>query len=207
MTVTLVIAHPGQSRSKAEKKQGGGAMAYGPSGDEDGMDDEELEDDEDLDTEDVPGSPEEEDNRRIVIEAAKALRGESQDPEMALNEFIEVYGRDKLKELKQFVAEEEAAPMKKGGKVEYESYSEGGRLVEGPGRGLDDRIVARAGSDPVLLSDGEFVIPADVVSHLGDGSTKAGVRALEAMMARARHAKTKSRKQAPKLNMKKVLPV
>lgn len=192
--------------SKPKHRQGGGEMmAYGPAEDEE-LDDE----DDDLAEEEVPGSPEEEDNRRIVIEAAKALRGQSQDPEMALNEFIEVYGREKLVELKQFVAEEEAAPqMKKGGKVksEYASYADGGRLVEGPGRGLDDRIVARAGSDPVLLSDGEFVVPADVVSHLGDGSTKAGVRALEAMMARARHAKTRSKKQAAKIKLKKVMPV
>jgi len=185
----IVAPHPAH---KAQRKQGGGPQfQYEPDEDDD------LDDDDDDEAEEVPGSPEEEDNRRITIEAAKALRGESKDPHAALTEFIEVYGREKLKELKQFVQEEsEAEPM-----------AEGGRLVEGPGRGLDDRIAARAGSDPVLLSDGEFVVPADVVSHLGDGSTKAGVRALEAMMARARHAKTGRKKQAAKLNMKKVLPV
>jgi hypothetical protein len=198
----IVAPHPAPSHSKVEKKQAGGAMGWGPNEfEETGLEGDDEPDD-DLEEEEVPGSPEEEDNRRIVIEAAKALRGESQNPEEALNEFLEVYGKQKLEELKAFVAEEEAEP-------EEPAYgmAEGGRLVEGPGRGLDDRIAARAGEQPVLLSDGEFVVPADVVSHLGDGSTKAGVRALEAMMARARHAKTGRKKQAAKLDTKKVLPV
>ena len=210
-SVTVMIAVP--RSSKPRRRQEGGE-AYGPAEPDE---EEDLEDEEDLE-EEAPGSPEEEDNRRIVIEAAKALRGESQNPEEAINEFLEVYGRERLQELKRFVAEEEEAPpgmppegeappegMKKGG--EYDSYADGGRLVEGPGRGLEDRISARAGDQPVLLSDGEFVIPADVVSHLGDGSTRAGVRALEAMMARARHSRTGSKEQAKGLNLKKVLPV
>jgi hypothetical protein len=55
------------------------------------------------------------------------------------------------------------------------------------------------------LADGEFVIPADVVSHLGNGSTEAGSRKLYAMMAKIRHARTGKKKQAPKINADKFL--
>jgi len=144
-------------------------------------------------------APEEADNRRIVVEAAKALRGESKDPQEAIQEFLEVFGRQKLEQLRADVlGEEEDQPAEK--------YAVGGRFIQGPGRGMDDRVSAAAGNQKVLLSDGEFVVPADVVSHLGDGSSAAGVRALEGMMARARMAKTGRRKQGGKINLKKVLP-
>ena len=185
MSVTLVIAAP-KGRGRPDRKQDGGEPAYEPDEDDD------LEDDEAL-----PDSPEEADNRRIMVEAAKALRGESKNPDEAIDEFLEVYGREELEALRQMVSEEEPP----------EKMAAGGRLVEGPGRGLDDRIAARAGKQPVLLSDGEFVVPADVVSHLGDGSTKAGVRALEGMMARVRRQKTGTRKQAGKIDLKKALRV
>lgn len=67
---------------------------------------------------------------------------------------------------------------------------------------MADRIKAMAGDRPVLLSDGEYVLPADVVSHLGDGSTKGGVRAIEAMIDRVRTAKTGSGKQSKPLDRK-----
>lgn len=59
---------------------------------------------------------------------------------------------------------------------------------------------------PARLADGEFVIPADVVSHLGNGSSKAGAKQLYSMMDRVRAARTGKSKQAPKINPKKVMP-
>lgn len=186
--------------AKADRKQDGGEPAYEPEEEENG---EELEDEDD-DEEEEPGSPEEADNRRITIEAARALRGESRNPEEAIQEFLEVFGRQRLEELRRMVADEEEP---EAGGQSVAQLASGGRLMDGPGRGMDDRIAARAGEQPVLLSDGEFVVPADVVSHLGDGSTKAGVRALEGMMARVRRAKTGTKKQASRIDTRKVLPV
>jgi hypothetical protein len=63
-----------------------------------------------------------------------------------------------------------------------------------------------ANKQPARLADGEFVVPADVVSHLGNGSTDAGAKRLYAMMAKVRKARTGKKKQAPAVNMNKYLP-
>lgn len=62
-------------------------------------------------------------------------------------------------------------------------------ILRGPGSGMDDLIPARSGQQEIRLSDGEFVIPADVVSQLGDGSTNAGAKVLHDMMDRVRKQK------------------
>ena len=59
---------------------------------------------------------------------------------------------------------------------------------------------------PARLADGEFVIPADVVSHLGNGSSKAGAKQLYAMMDRIRAKRTGKKKQAPAVNPRKTMP-
>ena len=65
------------------------------------------------------------------------------------------------------------------------SYSDGGRLLRGPGDGVSDSIPATIGKGrPARLADGEFVIPARIVSEIGNGSTEAGARKLYAMMDR-----------------------
>jgi len=66
-------------------------------------------------------------------------------------------------------------------------YSDGGRLLRGPGDGVSDSIPATIGShnpEPARLADGEFVVPARIVSELGNGSTEAGARKLYQMMDR-----------------------
>lgn len=73
------------------------------------------------------------------------------------------------------------------------SYSDGGRLLRGPGDGVSDSIPATIGrGQPARLADGEFVIPARIVSELGNGSTEAGARKLYAMMARVQRARGKT---------------
>ena len=73
------------------------------------------------------------------------------------------------------------------------SYSDGGRLLRGPGDGVSDSIPAVIGKkQPARLADGEFVIPARIVSELGNGSTEAGARKLYAMMDRVQKARKKS---------------
>jgi hypothetical protein len=79
-------------------------------------------------------------------------------------------------------------------------------MLKGPGDGMSDSIPARIGrKQPARLADGEFVVPADVVSHLGNGSTDAGAKRLYAMMDRARQARTGKKKQAPAVNADKIL--
>ena len=73
------------------------------------------------------------------------------------------------------------------------SYSDGGRLLRGPGDGVSDSIPAVIGKrQPARLADGEFVIPARIVSELGNGSTEAGARKLYAMMERIQSTRRKS---------------
>ena len=69
-------------------------------------------------------------------------------------------------------------------------YSDGGRLLRGPGDGVSDSIPATIGhKQPARLADGEFVVPARIVSELGNGSTEAGARKLYAMMDRVQAAR------------------
>jgi len=88
------------------------------------------------------------------------------------------------------------------------SYSDGGRLLKGPGDGMSDNIPATIGhNQPARLADGEFVIPADVVSHLGNGSTEAGSKVLYQMMERVRKARTGNPKQGKQIKADKFVPV
>jgi hypothetical protein len=87
------------------------------------------------------------------------------------------------------------------------SYSDGGRLLKGPGDGMSDNIPAKIGEkQPARLADGEFVIPADVVSGLGNGSTDAGARKLYAMMDKVRQARTGKKSQGKEINANKYMP-
>lgn len=80
-----------------------------------------------------------------------------------------------------------------GGLSDLGGYSDGGRLLRGPGDGVSDSIPAVIGNkQPARLADGEFVIPARIVSELGNGSTEAGARQLYAMMDRIQAARRKT---------------
>lgn len=88
-------------------------------------------------------------------------------------------------------------------------YAAGGnpRLLKGPGDGMSDNIPATiAGKQPARLADGEFVVPADVVSHLGNGSTDAGAKILHEMMDKVRKARTGNPKQGKQINPNKFIP-
>ena len=80
-----------------------------------------------------------------------------------------------------------------GGMSNLGDYSDGGRLLRGPGDGISDSIPAMIGKkQPARLADGEFVVPARIVSELGNGSTEAGARKLYAMMDRIQKARGKT---------------
>jgi hypothetical protein len=83
--------------------------------------------------------------------------------------------------------------LAQGGMSNLGSYSDGGRLLRGPGDGVSDSIPAMIGrKQQARLADGEFVVPARIVSELGNGSTEAGARQLYAMMDRVQKARKKS---------------
>ena len=101
--------------------------------------------------------------------------------------------------------------MATGGIAGYSlgGYAAGGnpRLLAGPGDGMSDNIPAVIGhKQPARLADGEFVVPADVVSHLGNGSTDAGAKRLYSMMDNVRAARTGSKKQGKQIKAEKYLP-
>jgi hypothetical protein len=90
------------------------------------------------------------------------------------------------------------------------SMAKGGmapRFLSGGGDGMSDDIKATInGKQPARLADGEFVIPADVVSHLGNGSSKAGAKQLYSMMDKVRTARTGNKKQGKQINPAKYMP-
>jgi hypothetical protein len=115
---------------------------------------------------------------------------------------------------KSFLAKQPKTSVKGLGDVEEVAaggsiggYSDGGRMLKGPGDGMSDSIPATIGKrQPARLADGEFVVPADVVSHLGNGSTDAGAKKLYAMMNKIRKARTGKKKQAPAVKADRYMP-
>jgi hypothetical protein len=97
-----------------------------------------------------------------------------------------------------------------GGITSLGGYSDGGRLLRGPGDGVSDSIPAQIGnSQPARLADGEFVVPARIVSELGNGSTEAGAKQLYKMLDRVQNARGKTTakgKVAKNTNAAKLLP-
>jgi len=97
-----------------------------------------------------------------------------------------------------------------GGLGTLGGYSDGGRLLRGPGDGVSDNIPAMIGDrQPARLADGEFVVPARIVSEIGNGSTEAGARKLYAMMDRVQRARSKTtgkHRVATDTNAERLLP-
>lgn len=108
------------------------------------------------------------------------------------------YGQEQKYFNQRYVARAAAGGMMASGGISDAAYnlggySDGGRLLRGPGDGVSDSIPAVIGKkQPARLADGEFVIPARIVSELGNGSTEAGARKLYAMMDRIQKARGKT---------------
>jgi hypothetical protein len=128
--------------------------------------------------------------RNLANEATAALLGEHPRPQEALRRFVDTFGPAMLEALRQQVSGQQS-----GGKV------------EGAGGGLDDLVPGSIeGRQDVRLADGEFVVPSDVVSALGDGSTDHGSRRLHEMMDRVRREKTGDTRQPGPINDREVMP-
>lgn len=82
-----------------------------------------------------------------------------------------------------------------------------GRYLQGNTDGMADKLrTSIDGDQPAALSHGEFVIPADVVSHLGNGNSDAGAKKLYSMMDKIRVARTGTKKQGKQINPDKFMP-
>jgi len=139
-------------------------------------------------------------DKDVVQGAIAAVEGRLPEEQAALmmGEFLNRFGEDALRRLVDDVQTGKAAGER--GDVEGP--------VRGPGDGMDDLVPARMddGSNDVLLSDGEFVIPADVVSGIGNGSSDAGAQQLDEMMSRVRTARTGRPAQPKQVNTGGLLP-
>jgi len=99
--------------------------------------------------------------------------------------------------------------MAGGGLASLNAFKSGGnpRFLKGGGDGMSDDIPATIGGrQKAALSDGEFVVPADVVSHLGNGSSRAGAKKLYSMMDNIRKARTGKKRQAPEVRADRYMP-
>jgi hypothetical protein len=128
---------------------------------------------------------------------------------LSLDMYDNIYGRgNKIIAMQKALKEGKMVNgMASGGISSLGGYSDGGRMLKGPGDGMSDSIPANiGGKQPARLADGEFVVPADVVSHLGNGSTDAGAKRLYGMMDKVRKARTGKKKQAPAVKADKYMP-
>ena len=139
-------------------------------------------------------------DKDIVKASISAIRGEIPEEQAAivLGMFLEAFGEEALRRLVSDV---------QSGKVDGERGDIEG-MIEGPGDGMDDLVTAEMddGSQDVLLSDGEFIVPADVVSGLGNGSTDAGAEELYGMMDRIREARTGMTEQPAQVKVGGLMP-
>jgi hypothetical protein len=127
------------------------------------------------------------------LNAGKANFGTKEDLEAAAWEHYQRYGKAGGRKYIKKAADGGLMAMARGGMAQQFNlgdYSDGGRLLRGPGDGVSDSIPASIGGKrPARLADGEFVVPARIVSELGNGSTEAGARKLYAMMDRIQSAR------------------
>ena len=123
---------------------------------------------------------------RLIEQVSMALLGRlpEEESEAVINRFIDEFGSEAFQMLRSQVLES----------VVPDSQKEG--VIRGQGGGMDDEIPGMIGdSQPVAVSPGEFIVPADVVSGIGDGDTNAGVQELEGMMDRVRQERTGTTRQ------------
>lgn len=124
---------------------------------------------------------------RIVSDGIAALRGQHPNPRSAIDTYDRTFGKDATAEL-------------------IRAYADGG-VVSGPGSGVADLVPGSIdGREDVRIASGEYVIPAWAVATLGDGSTEAGAKVLDAMVARLREAGSELIKGSEPINQSKFLP-
>tara|TARA_Y100001963_G_C6771857_1_gene445330 strand:- start:230 stop:2467 length:2238 start_codon:yes stop_codon:yes gene_type:complete len=133
----------------------------------------------------------------LIEQTAMAVLGQvsEEEAEIIINRFIDEFGQEAFQMLREQVLQG----------VVPDAQTQG--LVDGPGGGMDDQVQGMIGDQQrVAVSPGEFIVPADVVSGLGDGDTDAGADELDAMMDRVRVERTGTLEQPPRLSAGGLLP-
>jgi hypothetical protein len=126
---------------------------------------------------------------------AMAVLGQTENPDPVINMFVDKYGPEMFRQARQMILES----------VVPNAQTEG--MVRGNGSGMDDRVQGMIGKDqPVAVSPGEYIVAADVVSGLGEGSSDAGAKELDRMMDKVRMERNGTTQQAPRINERKVMP-
>jgi hypothetical protein len=121
---------------------------------------------------------------------------DQQTADAVIQQFIGLYGQEAFMALREEILQSQAPGAQTEG------------LIEGFGGGMDDFVQGVAGSqETIAASPGEYIVPADVVSQLGDGNSTEGSRKLDGMSKRVRMAKTGTIEQAPPIDSRKVLPI
>lgn len=154
----------------------------------------------------VPGKMDYEDKKRAEAEAEERKKREAEAAIKAQQE----------QAVRQGWADRYGVGMAEGGIAAFQAQPRAGisnvgfakgRYLQGPGDGMSDSIPASIdGKQEARLATGEFVVPADVVSHLGNGDSNAGAKQLHSMMDRARMSRTGTKKQGKQINPRKVMP-
>lgn len=131
----------------------------------------------------------------LITEAKGFIMGETSD-DTVVKRFIEKYGTDAFLALREEVLQS----------LIPNAQTEG--LIAGKGNGgMDDDLRGNiGGKETIAVSQDEFIVPADVVSMLGDGSSDAGAKELYNMMDRVRTEKYGTKEQAKPIDSSKVLP-
>jgi len=135
---------------------------------------------------------------RLIEMAALALLGRlpEEESKVVIQQFVMEFGEEALQMLRTRVLKEMSPDAQIEGKI------------EGNGKGMDDQVPGMIGDQqPVAVSPGEFIVPADVVSGLGDGDTDAGANELERMMEKVRQERTGTDQQPRPVNTQRVMPV
>tara|TARA_R100001163_G_C5067688_1_gene207000 strand:- start:2153 stop:3349 length:1197 start_codon:yes stop_codon:yes gene_type:complete len=136
-------------------------------------------------------------DKELISNAVDAIEGRVESPEVALAAFVARYGEEALRDL--------VGRVQRGDFAQDAMVDEG--MLRGVGDGMDDMIPATLeGEQDVVLSDGEFIVPADVVSGLGNGSSDAGSEALYEMMDRVRKLRTGKESQPEQVPQEMMLP-
>lgn len=136
-------------------------------------------------------------DKELISKAVDAIQNELPNPEEVLGVFLARFGEEALRDLVRRVQD--------GTFDENVERSEG--MVEGAGDGMDDMVPAKLeGEQDVLLSDGEFIVPADVVSGIGNGSSEAGSQRLYDMMDRVRELRTGMTEQPDDIPVEQMMP-
>ena len=131
----------------------------------------------------------------VTVQAILGMLPDQQTVDAVIQKFIGLYGQEAFTALREQVLNPDGQAQTAG-------------LIEGFGGGMDDFVPGIAGSqERIATSPGEYIVPADVVSQLGDGNSNEGSRKLDGMSERVRMAKTGTIEQAKPIDSKKVLPV